>query len=185
MVAVSVPALSSSACRQRAGAIARITTTIAVSLSVTASCSTRISVDAGGRVIATVNRVFDGDTIQVTVGSAKLDIRLIGVDTPETVHPTKPVQCFGPEASAHTKQLLPPGTRVILLRDVEARDRYGRLLAYVYRASDNLFVNYELIEGGWGRPYPFPPNVTLESTFAEAAFHAQSRQLGLWRKCRG
>lgn len=152
---------------------------------VTASCSTRITPDAGGRVIATVTSVFDGDTIRVSVESTSEDIRLIGVDTPETVHPTKPVQCFGPEASAHTKQLLPRGTRVYLVRDVESRDRYGRLLAYVYRASDNLLINDELIRGGWGRPYPFPPNVALDSTFAEAAFHAQSQQLGLWSKCQG
>ena len=71
-------------------------------------------------------------------------VRLIGIDTPETVDPRKPVQCFGKEASDHTKALLPAGTAVRLERDAEARDRYDRLLAYVYRASDGLFVNLEL-----------------------------------------
>lgn len=148
-----------------------------------ASCSTRISPDAGGRVFATVSKVVDGDTVHVTVGRTTEEIRLIGVDTPETVHPTKPVQCFGPEASQRTKELLPRGTRVYLVRDIEARDRFGRLLAYMYRASDDLFVNHELVFGGWARPYPYPPNTALEGTFAMAATHAQSQQLGLWARC--
>ena len=150
---------------------------------VVASCTTRISPDAGGRISATVSKVIDGDTIHVSLGNSTEEIRLIGVDTPETVHPTKPVQCFGPEASHHTKELLPPGTRVFLVRDVESRDKYGRLLAYVYRAQDELFVNFELVYNGWARPYPFPPNTTLEASFAEAAVHAQSQHLGLWRQC--
>jgi micrococcal nuclease len=163
--------------------VARTSILIVASLLVAASCSTRISSDAGGRVFAVVSKVVDGDTVHVTIGGASEEIRLIGVDTPETVHPTKPVQCFGPEASQHTKELLPRGTRVYLVRDVESRDRFGRLLAYVYRASDDLFVNYELVFNGWARPSPFPPNTTLETDFAEAAFHAQSNQLGLWGRC--
>ncbi len=147
------------------------------------SCSTRITPDAGGRVSATVSKVIDGDTVHVTIGGRTEEIRLIGVDTPETVHPTKPVECFGPEASQHTKGLLPRGTRVYLVRDVESRDRFGRLLAYVYRVSDNLFVNHDLVFGGWARPSPYPPNTTLETVFAEASAHAQSNQLGLWSQC--
>jgi len=147
------------------------------------SCSTRITPDAGGRVSATVSKVIDGDTVHVTIGGRTEEIRLIGVDTPETVHPTKPVECFGPEASQYTKGLLPRGTRVYLVRDVESRDRFGRLLAYVYRASDNLFVNHDLVFGGWARPSPYPPNTTLETVFAEASAHAQSNQLGLWSRC--
>lgn len=182
-MAVSVPEPSSSVSKNRAGNKARVAIVIATTLCVAASCSTRITPDAGGRVSAVVSQVVDGDTVHVTFGSQSEEIRLIGVDTPETVHPTKPVQCFGPEASKHTKELLPKGTRVFLVRDVESRDRYGRLLVYMYRASDNLFVNYELIHGGWARPYPYPPNTALETSFAEAAFHAQSQQRGLWRHC--
>ena len=152
-------------------------------MSVATSCTTRITPDAGGRVFATVSHVIDGDTVHVSIGGTTEEIRLIGVDTPETVHPTKPVQCFGPEASAHTKQLLPKGTRVYLVRDVESRDRYGRLLAYMYRAADNLFINNELVFNGWARPYPFPPHTTLETTCAESAHHAEAQRLGLWGHC--
>ncbi len=98
---------------------------------------------------ATVTRVIDGDTIVVSLGGHAERVRLIGIDTPETVSPVKPVQCFGKQASDHTKALLPPGTVVRLVRDVEARDIYGRLLAYVYRGSDDLFVNLELATDGF------------------------------------
>src|SRR5205085_3089746 len=89
---------------------------------------------------ATVARVVDGDTIVVHLGGRTETVRLLGIDTPETVDPRKPVQCFGTEASHRTKELLPPGTGVRLERDVEARDIYGRLLAYV-RRDDGTFVN--------------------------------------------
>jgi len=105
------------------------------------------------------------------------------VDTPETVDPDEPVQCFGPEASDHTKTLLPPGTAVHLTRDQEARDRYDRLLAYVYRTEDGLFVNLDLVAGGWGEPYPFAPNLTYQRDFAVAASQARSSGLGLWGAC--
>ena len=100
---------------------------------------------------------------------------MIGVDTPETVHPTKGVQCFGPEASDFTKHSLEPGTKVRLVRDVEARDKYGRLLAYVFLADTNVFYNLELVRLGYARPYPFPPNTTHQSDFAAAAIEPCSR----------
>ena len=83
----------------------------------------------------TVVQVIDGDTVVARVDGRDEHVRLIGIDTPETVDPKRPVMCFGPEASAETHQLLPAGTPVRLVHDVEARDAYGRLLAYVYRAS--------------------------------------------------
>lgn len=126
---------------------------------------------------------MDGDTVAIRLGSRTEKVRLIGVNTPETVHPTKPIECFGPEASAHTKTLLPPGTDVWLERDVEARDKYGRLLAYVWRATDGLFVNLDLVSGGWAVPYPFPPNTAHESDFAAAANGAAQQDMGLWGKC--
>src|SRR4051812_28594636 len=85
---------------------------------------------------ATVVRVIDGDTIVVKVGDTEEHVRLIGIDTPETHKPGTPVECYGPEASAHLTELLPPGTTVRLERDRDTRDVYRRLLAYVYRASD-------------------------------------------------
>ena len=148
------------------------------------SCTaTRISSDAGGRILGTVTAVHDGDTLSVTIAGQEETIRLIGVDTPETVHPTKPVQCWGPEASSYTKSSFPPGTRVSLVRDVEARDRYGRFLAYVYRASDNLFLNMELVEQGWGRAYPYEPNTSLSTDFAGAEHLASTNERGLWAHC--
>ena len=151
-----------------------------------ASCTaTRIQPDAGGRIMGTVTHVSDGDTLSVSVSGRQETVRLIGIDTPETVHPTKPVQCWGPEASAHTKGLFPPGTKVFLARDVEARDKYGRFLAYVYRAGDNLFLNMELVRGGWARPYPFEPNTSLSVDFAASANAAQQDRLGLWAHCQG
>ena len=107
----------------------------------------------------------------------------IGVDTPETVDPDQPPECFGAEASAHTKALLPEGTEVRLTRDVEARDRYDRLLVYVERAEDDLFVNLDLVAGGWADDYPFPPNVAHERDFALAVAEARAQGLGLWATC--
>lgn len=121
--------------------------------------------------------------MKVRIDGEQETVRLIGVDTPETVHPTKGVQCFGPEASDFTKHALAPGTRVRLVRDVEARDRYGRLLAYVYVVDTNAFFNLELVRLGYARPYPFPPNTTHEAEFADAAWEAQRGARGLWRSC--
>ena len=89
-------------------------TTVCVVLSACASAT--VQPDADGRVHGTVVSVADGDTVTVKFASGQEKIRLIGVDTPETVHPTKPVGCFGPEASAYTKALLPKGTDVYVVR---------------------------------------------------------------------
>ena len=101
---------------------------------------------------AVVELVVDGDTIDVTIDGDTERVRLIGIDTPETKKPDTPVECFGPEATAFTQSLLTPGTPVRLERDVVGRDDYGRLLAYLYRASDSIFVNYEIIRHGYARP---------------------------------
>lgn len=134
--------------------------------------------------LVTIERVVDGDTVVVRTGARQEKVRLVGVDTPEVVDPRKPVQCFGKEASERTKTLLPKGTVVRLERDVEARDKYGRLLAYVYRASDGLFVNLALAEDGYGRPLTIPPNVAYAARFAAAATDAARNGRGLWRTCR-
>lgn len=81
---------------------------------------------------ATVLRVIDGDTLEVHLDGRTDRVRLIGVDTPETVHPEGGVEPWGPEASSFTKTLLPPGTQVRLQLDVQQRDRYGRLLVHLY-----------------------------------------------------
>jgi micrococcal nuclease len=106
------------------------------------------------------------------------------VNTPETKHPTKPIECWGPEASAHTHELLPNGTDVVVVRDEEARDKYGRLLAYITRTSDNLFVNLDLVSGGWAETLSIAPNTAYESAFSDAVATAQRLHLGLWGHCR-
>ena len=100
--------------------------------------------------------VTDGDTITVSVDGTKEKVRLIGIDTPETKKPDTPVQCFGPEATRSPTSLLPEGTPLHLERDVEARDKYGRLLAYVYRSDDGLFVNLEIVAKGYARLLTIP-----------------------------
>ena len=111
-------------------------------------------------------------------------MRFIGIDTPESVKPNTPVQCFAVEASNRTKALLAAGTPVRLVGDVEPRDRYKRLLAYVYRARDNLFVNLALVRDGYALPYTFPPNVAHTTEFVAAAADARNAGRGLWSACR-
>jgi len=134
---------------------------------------------------AAVERVVDGDTIIVRVSGHRERVRLIGIDTPESVKPNTPVQCFAIEASNRTKALLPPGTGVRLVRDAEERDKYRRLLAYVYRARDDLFVNLSLVREGYASPYTFPPNVAHAAEFVAAAAEARTAGRGLWSACPG
>ena len=133
----------------------------------------------------TVTHVVDGDTIEVRVGGHVEKVRLLGIDTPETKDPRKPVQCFGEEASAHTADLLPVGTEVRLVGDVEDRDRYDRVLAYVYRARDGLFVNLELARGGYADLLTYPPNVAHTAALQAAVSEARRDQRGLWQACGG
>ena len=99
-----------------------------------------------------VIRVIDGDTVKIDYRGKATNVRLIGVDTPETVHPSKPVEAYGKEASNFTKNLL-QGESVYLRYDVERTDTFGRLLAYLYRAPDGLFVNLEIVRQGYGHAY--------------------------------
>ena len=132
---------------------------------------------------ATVERVVDGDTLVVRVGGRRDRVRLIGIDTPESVKPNTPMQCFAIEASNRTKALLPARTPIRLVGDVEQRDQYKRLLAYVYRASDNLFINLALAREGYAVPYTFPPNVAHTAEIREAASDARAANRGLWSAC--
>jgi micrococcal nuclease len=132
---------------------------------------------------ATLARVVDGDTIRVRIKGREERVRLVGIDTPESVKPGTPVQCFALAASARTKALLPKGSAVRLVRDVEERDRYGRLLAYVYRASDNLFVNLALAREGYAVVLTVPPNVAHTDEFVAAARDAREHGRGLWSRC--
>lgn len=156
-----------------------------------AACTgpTRASVPtpAAAQVVpnAIVTRVIDGDTIDANIGGHAERVRLIGIDTPETKKPNTPIQCFGPEASDFTKHTLVPGTRVTIRRDAEARDDYGRLLGYVYRSSDGLFVNLELARLGYARPLTIAPNTAFTADFVRAARDAEAANRGLWAACTG
>jgi endonuclease YncB( thermonuclease family) len=132
---------------------------------------------------ATVVRVIDGDTIDVDFDGTVERVRLIGIDTPETKRPNYPVECWGPEASAHTTELLPPGTPVLVERDVVGRDDYGRLLGYVHRAGDGIFVNRELVRQGYARPLTIEPNDLYATQFADDARAAEAADLGMWGAC--
>lgn len=134
---------------------------------------------------ATVERVVDGDTIDVLVRGHQETVRLIGIDAPESVAPTRPVQCFGKEASLHLEAVLPEGTEVTLVRDVEARDAYQRLLGYVVRSRDGLFVNLELVAAGYAAALNYPPNDHYASAIARAEADAVAADRGLWGHCGG
>jgi micrococcal nuclease len=137
----------------------------------------------GSSGTARVVRVVDGDTIVVARdGGGEERVRFIGVDTPETVKPRAPVECFGKKASAFNHRLLDE-RRVRLVTDVEARDRYGRLLAYVYRADDGLFINAELVRGGYATPLTIAPNVRYAARFGALAREARRAGRGLWSAC--
>lgn len=133
----------------------------------------------------TVIETIDGDTIDVRIGYKRQRIRLLGIDTPETKDPRKPVQCFGHEASERTDELLPPGTIVRLGHDIEKHDAYNRLLAYVWRASDGLFVNLDLIAGGYADILSIPPNTAHADEFRAAMTAAKATPVGLWATCGG
>ena len=108
--------------------------------------------DFAGDTAYKIVRVIDGDTVKIDYNGKATNVRLIGVDTPETVHPNKPVEAYGKEASNFTKNLL-LGESVYLRFDIDKTDKYGRLLAYLYRAPDGLFVNLEIVRQGYGHAY--------------------------------
>jgi micrococcal nuclease len=134
---------------------------------------------------ATVIRVIDGDTIVVDVAGRDETVRILGIDTPETHKPDTPVECFGPEAAARLTALLPAGTAVRLVRDVEARDRYGRLLSYVYRLPDELFIDEVMVAEGYAGTLSIAPNTAHRDELAAAAADARSAHRGLWVVCGG
>ena len=135
--------------------------------------------DRGGAGAGRVERVVDGDTIVMRGGER---VRYIGVDTPESVKPGTPVQCYA-KAASHENARLVAGEKVRLRYDAEHEDRYGRTLAYVYRARDGLFVNAELVRRGYARQLTIPPNVAHAGLFHRLAAQARARGQGLWRRC--
>ncbi len=130
---------------------------------------------------ATISRVVDGDTVEISpaIGGV-IDVRLIGVDTPETKEPGCAPQPYGTEASSYAESAL-SGQEVGLEFDVEKTDRYGRLLAYVYPASlGGEMFNEDLVEGGYAQAYPYPPNTRYADRFVAAQESASASGLGIW-----
>jgi micrococcal nuclease len=134
---------------------------------------------------AIVVRVVDGDTIVARLGPEEETVRLLGIDSPETKKPGSPVECYGTEAATHLHGLLPEGTIIRLERDATERDRYGRLLAYVHRQPDEIFINHELVAGGFADLYRVAPNGARHGELAEAASAARRAGRGLWARCGG
>ncbi len=125
--------------------------------------------------------MVDGDTIKVRLDGGRTErVRYIGIDTPESVKPNTPVQCFAKKASHYNASLV-TGRAVTLRTDAEERDRYGRLLAYVY--ADGRFVNRELVAHGYARTLTIPPNVAHADEFASLARRAREAGMGLWKAC--
>ena len=139
---------------------------------------------------ATVTRVVDGDTIEVNLSGKNYKLRMVGVDTPETVHPSKPVQFYGKEASNYTKSQL-TGKKVYLQKDVSETDKYGRLLRYVWLSRPmsneptkeeviNQMFNAQLVKNGYAHAYSYPPDVKYIPIFKELEQNARNKGIGLW-----
>lgn len=124
-----------------------------------------------------VVRVVDGDTIEIEGGEK---VRYIGIDTPETVDPRKPVQCFGVEASKKNKEMV-EGKMVRLEKDITDRDKYNRLLRYVW--VDDTFINLELVKQGFAYSYSYPPDIKYQGQFLKAQQEAREAKRGLWSTC--
>lgn len=134
---------------------------------------------------AKVLNVIDGDTIEVELNGQVKKIRYIGIDTPETVDPRRPVGCFGKQASEENKRLV-EGKTIFLEKDVSETDKFGRLLRYLYIRLDNgsyLFINDYLVREGYAFARSFPPDIKYSESFKEAERQARENLRGLWQKC--
>lgn len=153
-----------------------------------ATMESSVAAEAGSPALepnAVVLAVIDGDTMEVDVGGRRANVRFIGIDTPEKTGGYLPAECGGDAATLRTTELLPPGTEVHLQRDEELHDRYDRLLAYVYRASDGLFVNRYLVLDGYAGTMHFEPNSEHRAVLDAAQSEARAAGRGIWADCGG
>ena len=128
-------------------------------------------------ISAQVTRIIDGDTIEVVINNEVKIVRYIGIDTPETIHPNQPEECFGQEATLRNRELVEK-KNVKLVKDISETDKYGRLLRYVY--VDNTFVNLTLVQEGYANSHSYPPDIAHEISFIAAEQEARTREKGLW-----
>lgn len=146
--------------------------------------------EPGGYEVAEVRRVVDGDTLEVevmeitpgpgaggTTAGHTYRVRLTGIDTPESVRPGTPIECFAKEAAAATAALL-EGHRVTMVKDVEDTDRFDRLLRYVYLGEE--MANARLVVNGYANVYTYPPNVRWSELFVQLQREAREGDRGLW-----
>lgn len=168
------------------------TTTVGVSTSTIANTARTIheaTFDELQGGVATVTRVVDGDTLVITYGSKEYKLRLIGLNTPETVDPRKTVECFGREASSRAKELLLGKTIGIELDRTQGfKDRYDRVLAYVFivppglaTSSQPVFFNKQMIAEGYGYEYTYDKPYTYQMEFKAAQREAANEGRGLWK----
>ena len=172
--------LSSKSLAKPENALLNTKVTHSVYLSATVSAENNIQGIEGEKVI--VSKVIDGDTIELENGKK---VRFVGMDTPETVDPRRPVGCFGKEASNETKSLLTAKV-VILQKDISDTDKFGRLLRYIFLPLEGgqiLFVNDYLVREGYAKVYTYPPDVKFDGQFREAEKQAKENKKGLWGKC--
>jgi len=144
---------------------------------ITGLTGTLVKNEIKDNALVKVTRVIDGDTIEIEGGER---VRYIGIDTPETVDPRKPVQCFGVEASNKNKELV-EGKMVRLEKDITDRDKYNRLLRYVY--VGDIFINLELVKQGFAYSYSYPPDIKYQEQFVKAQQEAREAKRGLWSAC--
>ena len=164
----------------------RLLVCVVLGTMITAGCAGKSAPDPVVYVV--IKEFIDGDTLELLIDRRREQVRLLGIDTPETKHPTKPVQCFGPEATRFLTSLVAPGTRVHVVRDVEARDRFGRLLLHLFLTSPDTanpprHVNAELVRGGYARILTIAPNFAFATALANAQVEARSARRGLWGAC--
>lgn len=133
---------------------------------------------------STVKEVIDGDTIELTNGQK---VRYIGINTPETSHPRKGIECFGKEAKQKNKEIM-EGKIIYMAKDVSETDRYDRLLRFVYLPNPHatheaLFVNQYLVEQGYAYASSYPPDISKNDIFNQAQKLAEEQNRGLWKSC--
>jgi micrococcal nuclease len=160
--------------------------TLILAIASTITAATQYSAPAPQKVLGpeqgVVERAVDGDTLKVQLGEKTVTVRLLGINTPESVDPRKPVECFGKEASAFTETLT-AGRTVTLEADPsqDSVDKYGRLLRYAYR-DDGIFINKEIVASGYGFEYTFQTPYAFRDTFKAAERDAKAAGLGLWNE---